>query len=191
MDGPRQIAASATIGYQTRQGRAACHARAAVITHPDKLLFPEDGITKGELAGYYETVAPLMLPHLRGRPDTMERYPAGIGEEGFWQKNVSKGFPPWLQRIDVPKKNGVVHYPVIVDVQSLMWVTNQNTVTQHVWTSRVPRLAYPDICVFDLDPSLDDAAAVRAAAVDVRTLLEELGLFSCVKTSGSKGFHIV
>jgi bifunctional non-homologous end joining protein LigD len=162
-----------------------------VITHPDKLLFPDDGITKGELAAYYETVAPLMLPHLRGRPVTMERYPAGIGEKGFWQKNVSTGFPPWLQRIDVPKKNGVVHYPVIVDVQSLMWVTNQNTVTQHVWTSRIPRLEYPDICVFDLDPSLDDAAALRAAALDVRTLLEELGLFACVKTSGSKGFHIV
>src|SRR4051812_34527359 len=162
-----------------------------LITHPDKLLFPEDGITKGDLANYYEAVAPVMLPHLRGRPITMERYPAGIDKKGFWQKDVSKGFPAWLQRVEVPKKDGVIHYPIVTDTQSLLWITNQNTVTQHVWTSRVPRLDYPDLCVFDLDPSTDDAAAVRAAAIDLRDLLEELGLPSWIKTSGSKGFHIV
>jgi bifunctional non-homologous end joining protein LigD len=162
-----------------------------VITHPDKLLFPEDGITKGDLAAYYEAIAPVMLPHLRARPVTMERYPAGIGEKGFWQKDVSKGFPEWLQRVEVPKKKGVVHYPLISDLQSLLWVTNQNTVTQHVWTSRVPKLQYPDLCVFDLDPSRDDAQAVRRAALDLRDLLEEVGLPSWIKTSGSKGYHIV
>jgi bifunctional non-homologous end joining protein LigD len=162
-----------------------------VITHPDKVLFPDDGITKGEVAAYYEAIAPVMLPHLCGRPVTMERYPAGIGEEGFWQKDVSKGFPPWLQRVEVPKKGGVVHHAVITDRRSLLWVTNQNTITQHVWTSRVPRLEYPDLCVFDLDPSTDDVAAVRAAAIELRDLLSELGLPSWVKTSGSKGFHIV
>ena len=162
-----------------------------MITHPEKLLFPEDGITKGDLAAYYEAMAPVMLPHLRGRPVTMERYPAGIDEEGFWQKDVSKGFPAWLQRVEVPKKNGVVHYPVVTNTQSLLWMTNQNTVTQHVWTSRVPKLQFPDLCVFDLDPSEDDAAAVRSAAVGLRTLLDELGLPSWIKTSGSKGFHIV
>ena len=162
-----------------------------MITHPDKVLFPDDGITKGELAGYYEAVAPAILPHLRGRPVTMERYPAGIGRQGFWQKDVSKGFPDWLQRIEVPKKDGVVHHAVITDTRSLLWVTNQNTVTQHVWTSRAPHLDYPDLCVFDLDPSTDDPAAVRAAALDLRDLLEELTLPSWVKTSGSKGFHIV
>ena len=163
-----------------------------MITHPEKVLFPDDGITKGDLAAYYEAIAPVMLPHLRGRPVTMERYPAGIGEKGFWQKDVSKGFPPWLQRVEVPKKDGVVHHPVVTDVQSLLWITNQNTVTQHVWASRVPHLDHPDLCVFDLDPSSeDDAAAVRAAAIGLRDLLEELGLPSWVKTSGSKGFHIV
>ena len=162
-----------------------------MISHPEKVLVPDDGITKGELASYYETVAPVMLPHLRGRPVTMERYPAGIGEKGFWQKDVSRGFPPWLRRVDVPKKDGVVHHPIVTDTRSLLWTANQNTITHHVWASRVPRLDYPDLCVFDLDPSTDDAASVRAAAVDLRDLLAELGLPSWVKTSGSKGFHIV
>ena len=162
-----------------------------MITHPEKVLFPDDGITKGDLAAYYEAVAPVMLPHLRGRPITMERYPAGIGKKGFWQKDVSKGVPAWLERIEVPKKEGVVNHPIANDTRSLLWITNQNTITQHVWTSRVPDLEYPDICVFDLDPSKDDPAAVRAAAIGLRDLLETLGLPSWVKTSGSKGFHIV
>jgi bifunctional non-homologous end joining protein LigD len=162
-----------------------------VITHPEKVLFPDDGITKGDLAAYYEAMAPVILPHLRGRPVTMERYPAGIGEKGFWQKDVSKGFPEWLQRVEVPKKDGVVHHPVITDTRSLLWITNQNTVTQHVGTSRIPDLRYPDICVFDLDPSQEDMPAVRAAAIGLRDLLEELTLPSWVKTSGSKGFHVV
>jgi bifunctional non-homologous end joining protein LigD len=162
-----------------------------VITHPEKVLFPDDGITKGDLAVYYEAMAPVILPHLRGRPVTMERYPAGIGEKGFWQKDVSKGFPPWLQRVRVPKKDGVVHHPVVTDTRSLLWLTNQNTITQHVWTSRVPHLHRPDLCVFDLDPSTDNVAEVRAAAIGLRDLLQELGLPSWVKTTGSKGFHIV
>jgi bifunctional non-homologous end joining protein LigD len=163
-----------------------------VITHPDKVLFPDDGITKGELAAYYQSIAPVMLPHVRGRPVTMERYPAGIDTKGFWQKDVSKGFPDWLQRVEVPKKDGIVHHPLITDARSLLWVTNQNTITQHVWVSRVPRLYYPDVCVFDLDPAGDDHHDVlRAAALGLRDLLHELGLPSWVKTSGSKGFHIV
>ena len=162
-----------------------------MITHPEKVLFPEDGITKGDLAAYYETVAAVMLPHLKGRPVTMERYPAGIDKKGFWQKDVSKGFPAWLKRVEVPKKDGVVHHPIVNDTRSLLWVTNQNTITQHVWTSRIPSLDYPDICVFDLDPSKNDLDAVRAAAIGLHDLLEELSLPSWIKTSGSKGFHIV
>ena len=162
-----------------------------MITHPDKVLFPDDGITKGDLAAYYEAIAPVMLPHMRGRPITMERYPAGIGKQGFWQKDVSKGFPEWLERASVPKKDGVVHHPIVTDTRALLWITNQNTITQHVWTSRVPDLEYPDICVFDLDPPADGPAVVRAAAIGLRDLLAELGLASWIKTSGSKGFHIV
>jgi len=162
-----------------------------VITHPDKVLFPDDVITKGELAAYYEGVAPVMLPHLRGRPITMDRYPAGIGRPGFLQKNVVKGFPAWLKRVEVPKKGGTVHHPLAGDMQSLLWLANQNSITPHVWTSRLPDLRRPDLCVFDLDPSDEDLDALRAAALALRDLLQELGLPAWVKTSGSKGFHLV
>ena len=162
-----------------------------MITHPEKVLFPDDGITKGDLAAYYKVMAPVMLPHISGRPVTMERYPAGIGKKGFWQKDVSKGFPEWLERVEVPKKDGVVHHPVITDERSLLWVTNQNTITQHVWISRVPDLYYPDICVFDLDPSREDPDVLRTVVLGLRDLLDELGHPSWVKTSGSKGFHVV
>jgi bifunctional non-homologous end joining protein LigD len=162
-----------------------------VITHPEKVLFPDDGITKGELAAYYETIAPLMIPHLRARPITMERYPAGIAKKGFWQKDVSKGFPEWLERVTVAKKDGKVHHPLVSDVRSLLWITNQNCITPHVWTSRAPDLLYPDICVFDLDPSVDNPDVLRTAALALRALLDEIGLPSWVKTSGSKGLHIV
>jgi bifunctional non-homologous end joining protein LigD len=163
-----------------------------VITHPEKVLFPDDGITKGELAAYYESIAPLMLPHLRARPLTMERYPSGIGAKGFWQKDVSRGFPEWLERVEVPKKDGVVHHPLVTDTRSLLWMANQNTITPHVWASRAPRLYYPDVCVFDLDPADDgEPAVLRATALALRDLLAELGLPSWIKTSGSKGFHIL
>jgi bifunctional non-homologous end joining protein LigD len=161
-----------------------------VITHPEKLLFPDDGISKGEVAAYYEAVAPVMVPHLRGRPITMERYPNGIGAAGFMQKNVARGFPAWLERVEVPKKKGTVQHPLVGDARSLLWLANQNCITPHVWTSRVPALLRPDLCVFDLDPSVDDEPALRAAALALRGLLDELGLPSWVKTTGSKGFHI-
>ena len=162
-----------------------------MITHPEKVLFPDDGITKGELASYYEAISREMLPHIRLRPVTMERYPAGIGKKGFMQKDVSKGFPEWLERVEVPKKDGTVHHPVVRDKRSLLWLANQNCITPHVWISRAPNVFNPDICVFDLDPMADEPEVLRGAALALRDLLEELGLPSWVKTSGSKGFHIV
>jgi bifunctional non-homologous end joining protein LigD len=162
-----------------------------MITHPEKVLFPDDGITKGEVAAYYEGIAPVMLPHIKNRPVTMERFPAGIGRKGFFQKDVSKGFPEWLQRVEVPKKDGVVHHPIVTDTRSLLWLANQNNITPHVWTSRAPDVYHPDICVFDLDPSIEQPDVLRRAALALRDLLDELGLPSWVKTSGSKGFHIV
>jgi bifunctional non-homologous end joining protein LigD len=162
-----------------------------MITHPEKILFPDDGITKGELASYYDMIAPLMLPHLRRRPVTMERYHRGIGAPGFFQKDVSKGFPEWLERVEVPKHGGTVHHPLANDTRSLLWLANQNSITIHVWPSRTPNLYNPDICVFDLDPSQEDELdTLRTAALNLRDLLDELGLPSWIKTSGSKGFHI-
>jgi bifunctional non-homologous end joining protein LigD len=166
-----------------------------VITHPEKVLFPPAGgnpaITKGELAAYYEAIAAVMVPHIRNRPITMERYHRGIDAPGFIQKDVSKGFPEWLNRVEVPKKDGTVHHPIVTDTRSLLWLANQNCITPHVWTSRVPNLYQPDICVFDLDPSAEDPEELRTAAFRLRDLLDELGLPSWVKTSGTKGFHIV
>jgi bifunctional non-homologous end joining protein LigD len=177
------------------------------VSHPEKVLFPNAGITKGELCAYYASIAPLMIPHISGRPITMERYPAGIDKKGFIQKDVAKGFPAWLERIEVQRREGGreggdeggdpkgdkdgVHYALAGDTRSLVWLANQNSITPHVWTSRVPTLQLPDLCVFDLDPSDDDPKALQAAALAVRDLLTELGLPSFVKTSGSKGFHIV
>src|SRR5438128_10389367 len=163
-----------------------------MITHPEKILFPDDGITKGELAAYYEAIAPVMLPHIRARPVTMERYHRGIGKPGFFQKDVSKGFPAWLERVEVPKKGGTVHHPLVCDTRSLLWLVNQNSITPHVWTSRAANLYRPDILVFDLDPATDDQPdALRAATLALRDLLHELELASWLKTSGSKGYHIV
>ena len=161
-----------------------------MISHPEKVLFPGDGITKRELAEYYEAIAPVMLPHIRGRPVTMERYHRGIGEKGFFQKDVSRGFPEWLERVEVPKHGGTVRHPIANDVRSLVWMANQNSITPHVWASRVPDLSHPDVCVFDLDPSEDDLVTLRTITLALRDLLGELGLTCWVKTSGSKGFHL-
>jgi len=169
--------------------------QAVAISHPEKVLFPDDGITKGDLCAYYEAIAPLMLPHITGRPVTMERFPAGIGKKGFIHKDVSKGFPDWLERVAVEKRDekdpGTVHYVLASDTRALVWMANQNSITPHVWCARVPNLQRPDLCIFDLDPPGDDPKPLRAAALAVRDLLDELGLPSFVKTSGSKGFHIV
>ena len=160
------------------------------ITHPEKVLFPDDGITKGEMCAYYEMIAPYMLPHLVGRPVTMERFHKGIGEKGFFQKNVVKGFPAWLERVEVGKKDGSVHHPVIRDAEGLAWLANQNCITPHVWTSRAPDVEKPDICIIDLDPGDEDVARLRRATLLLRDALAERGLRSWVKTSGSKGYHI-
>jgi bifunctional non-homologous end joining protein LigD len=120
----------------------------------------------------------------------MERYPRGISADGFFHKNLSKGFPAWLERVEVPKKDGTVHHPIVTDARSLLWITNQNTITLHVWPSRAPDLYHPDICVFDLDPADDNLQALRRAALLLRDLLGELDLTSWIKTTGSKGFHI-
>src|SRR5262245_15100484 len=180
MDRPREVATSAAV-----------ECREVIITHPEKIMFPDEGITKGELASYYEAIAPVMLPHLSRRPITMERFHRGIEAPGFFQKDVSKGFPEWLERVEVPKHGGTVHHPIVTNTEGLLWLANQNSITIHVWPSRVPDLYQPDICVFDLDPSkADDLPVLRSAALSVRDLLDELGLPSWIKTSGSKGFHI-
>src|SRR5262245_56610701 len=156
MEGARQASSSSPARPPHRQERSRSRSGTRVITHPEKVLFPDDGITKGALDAYYEAIASIMVPYIQDRPITMERFPSGIGRKGFIQKDVSKGFPSWLERIEVPKKDGSVHHPVVKDARSLLWLANQNCITPHVWTSRAPSLYRPDLCVFDLDPSKDD-----------------------------------
>jgi bifunctional non-homologous end joining protein LigD len=169
-----------------------------MVTHPEKVLFPDCGVSKGELCAYYEAVAPVMLPHVRGRPVTLERFPNGIGAKGFIQKDVAKGFPEWLQRVEVQRREAragreeaPVHYALAFEARDLVWMANQNSITPHVWASRVPQLDAPDCCLFDLDPARDEPEMLRRATLAARDLLAELGLESYVKTSGSKGFHIL
>jgi bifunctional non-homologous end joining protein LigD len=161
------------------------------ISRPEKVLFPEDGITKGELVEYYARIAPTMLPHLRNRPLTLERYPDGIGSKRFFQKEVSSYFPEWIRRVTVKKVGGTVTHTVCNDTATLVYIANQASITPHIFLSRLDKLDNPDQLVFDLDPQDDDFAPVRSTARAFRQLLEELGLPGFLKTTGSRGLHIV
>lgn len=161
------------------------------ITRPDKVLFPEDGITKGDLIDYYSRIAPEMLPHIRNRPLTLERYPHGIHTKRFFQKEVSTYFPGWIRRVTVKKVGGTVTHVVCNDAATLVYLANQACITPHIFLSRVDRLDVPDQMVFDLDPQDDDFEPVRSAAQAFKDLLDELELPAFLKTTGSRGLHVV
>jgi bifunctional non-homologous end joining protein LigD len=161
------------------------------ITHPDRVLFPDDGITKADLVDYYDAVAEVMLPHLKGRPLTLWRYPRGIDEQGFVQQDFAGSVPDWMGSAEVAKEGGTVVHPIADRREALAWLANQNCITPHSWLSRRDRLDEPDLIVFDLDPSTTAFAPVRAAARACADVLEDLGLASYVKTTGSRGLHVV
>jgi len=162
-----------------------------VISHPEKVMFPADGITKGQLADYYETVSEWMLPHIRNRPISMMRFPDGIGGHGFFHKNVPDHFPGFVKRVEVEKRGGKLVHAVVCNVETLVYLVGQNTITPHVWLSRADRLRQPDRVVFDLDPAPGaDFAAVRRAARQTGELLRELGLEPFAQVTGSKGIHV-
>ena len=146
------------------------------ISRPEKVLFPEDGITKGELIEYYARVAPHMLPHLRDRPLTLERYPNGIGTKRFFQKEVSSYFPKWIRTVTVPKVGGTVTHVVCNDTATLVYIANQACVTPHIFLSRTDKLDVPDQMIFDLDPQGEDFELVRSTAFAFKELLDELQL---------------
>jgi bifunctional non-homologous end joining protein LigD len=161
------------------------------ITHADRVLFPDDGITKGDLVDYYGEVADVMVPHVKGRPLTLWRYPRGIDQQGFVQQDFAGSLPDWMGSAEVTKEGGTVVHPVADHRDALVWLANQNGVTPHAWLSRRDRLDEPDQVIFDLDPSTNDFAAVRAAARAVADVLDDLGLASYLKTTGSRGLHVV
>jgi bifunctional non-homologous end joining protein LigD len=161
------------------------------ITHPDKLLFPDDGVTKADLANYYEAVSDWMLPHIRNRPLSLMRFPDGIGGHGFFHKNVPDYFPDFVKRVEVEKRGGTLTHAVACNPETLVYLVGQNTITPHVWLSRADRLRQPDRIVFDLDPAPGaDFAAVRRAARRTGDLLRELGLEPFAQVTGSKGIHV-
>ncbi len=155
------------------------------------MLFPEDGITKEDLATYYERVSEWMLPHVAFRPISMQRFPDGIGSKGFFHKDVPDYFPRWLRRVEVPKSGGTVTHVYVCDADALVYLVGQNTITPHVWLSRADRLWQPDRMVFDLDPPPgSDFGAVRRAARQTGELLSELGFTPFAQVTGSKGIHV-
>ena len=184
---PRVAASDTTV----RAGR-----RNVRISHPDKVLFPADGITKADLADHYLAVAPAMVPLVRDRPLNLWRWNAGIDKPVVVQQAIPKGAPDWIKRIEVPRRKGgdIVH-AVGGETATLVWLANQNCITPHCWTSRADRPGLPDRLVFDLDPPDEDPAshfpAIRAGALALGEVLRDLGLVPFAMTSGSRGIHVV
>ncbi|MEU0071744.1 non-homologous end-joining DNA ligase [Streptomyces sp. NPDC006332] len=180
-------------GDSPRTVRAGRHT--VEVHRPDKVLFPGDAgakeYTKADLVDYHRSVAPFMLPHLRGRPLMVERHPDGIDGPRFMQKNTPENYPEWITRVEVAKEGGTVCHTVCDDTATLLYLADQAGLTLHRWLSRVDSVERPDRMVFDLDPSGDDFEAVREAARLLGALLDELKLPSALMTTGSRGLHVV
>ncbi len=164
------------------------------LSNTGKVLFPGDGITKGDVIRYYERVAKVMIPHLRDRPLTLHRFPDGIDAEGFHQQQRSDYFPDWIKTVRTPRADGsgdAVEHVLCNNQATLVYLANQAAITLHGWLSRASRLTRPDRVIVDLDPADDDFAAVRRAARRVVERIQSLGLTPFVMTSGSKGLHVV
>jgi bifunctional non-homologous end joining protein LigD len=161
-------------------------------SHEDKVLFPGDRTTKGDLIEYYVRIGETLLPHLEGRPISMQRFPDGIRREGFYQKEVPDYFPDWIGRATVGLKDGSTQPQVVVEnIATLAFLADQGCITPHTWLSRADRITRPDKMVFDLDPPGTDFEPVRTAAFDLKEVLDELGIPSFAMTTGSRGLHVV
>lgn len=163
------------------------------LSNLDKIYFPEDNITKGMLVGYYKKIAPHLLPYIKDRPLTMQRYPEGIHGESFFQKNVSDYFPEWIKTIYIPKEDGGgTNYVLAQDTATLVYLANQGCITSHMWLSTIQKLNHPNVIVFDLDPSGQhvDFPYIIQVAKALKLIIEHLGLTAWVMTTGSRGLHI-
>jgi bifunctional non-homologous end joining protein LigD len=166
------------------------------ISKPDKVLFPDDpahnyAVTKLDLAEYYAAVASVMVPHLRGRPVNMQRFPDGIGGMAFYEKKVPSHFPDFVHTVEVHTEDGTQRQVVVDDRRTLVYLAQQACLTPHTWLCTEKDLERPDQLVFDLDPSDDDLGKVRRATRLVGELLDDLGLTTYVKTTGSRGYHVL
>ncbi|GAB3407876.1 DNA polymerase domain-containing protein [Flindersiella endophytica] len=168
------------------------------LSNPDKELYPGDHLTKRDLVDYFTSVADAMVPHLRGRPLSMRRFPDGIEAEGFFQKAAGDYFPDWIHTVAVPQRSGEapVEHVICDDAATLVYLAGQACLEFHPWLSTVDALEYPDRLVIDLDPPDDpnsdgDLRTLRATARQTRDLFEEVGLTPFVQATGGKGFHVV
>jgi len=173
--------------------------RVVRLSNLDKPYWPESGITKGDLLGYYREVAPALLPHIRDRPFTMKRYPDGWQGQPFFRKNVANYAPPWIKRAEVsvssrekPRASKTIEVPAVNDELALLWMVNTGCIECHTWFSRIDKLERPDWVVFDLDPASDvDFLKTVEVALLVKQALDALGLASFPKTSGALGLHVL
>ncbi|KQC08875.1 MAG: hypothetical protein APR55_10995 [Methanolinea sp. SDB] len=162
------------------------------VSNTDKILFDDAGITKGDLIDYYGRIAETILPHLAGRPVSMERFPDGIREEGFYQKEVPDYFPEWIHRAEIDLVGGGFQDQVVCDsAAALVFLADQGCITPHIWLSREGNLNCPDKLIIDLDPPGTGFEPVREAAFLVCDFLCEIDLFPYVMTTGSRGLHII
>ena len=173
------------------EARVRAGRRFVEVSRPAKVLFPDDGITKLDLAEYYAAVGGVMLPHVRGRPVAMERYPDGIRGERFFHKEVGASVPQWIRTATVRKEKGQLTQIICESVATLVYLADQASITPHVWLSRIDRPDHPDQLIFDLDPPEGRFAEARRAALVLRELLADLKLPSVAKTTGSKGIHVM
>jgi bifunctional non-homologous end joining protein LigD len=162
-----------------------------LVSRPDKIMYPDQGITKAEVAVYYHDVADVMLPHLTDRPITMQRWPNGVDGQSFYEKKVPNHFPDWSATATVGTSDGPQRQLMVQDIRTLTYLADQACLTPHTWLSRVDDLDRPDQLIIDLDPSSDDLAAVRHATMIVGEALDDLGLVPFLKTTGSRGYHVL
>lgn len=162
-------------------------------SNEDKVFFPGIGLTKGGLIEYYERIADRMIPHLRDRPLVLQRFPDGIEEEGFYQKQVREHFPDWITRKQVAVTTTGTRQDLVVcdNKASLVYLINQGCITLHPWLSRSDRIEHPDSLIVDLDPADGGFDEARRAALRVRDLFEAIDLPCYVKLTGSKGLHVL
>ncbi len=160
------------------------------LSNLDKVLFPKDGITKGDVIKYYEAIAPKMLPHIHHRALSLNRYPDGIEGESWFQKNTPDYFPDWIKTVSISKEDGTNNFTVCEKPADLVYLANQAAITLHGWLSRYDKPKNPDLLIFDLDPSADDFEPVREVAFTLQKILTDLGLTPYVKTTGSRGVHV-
>lgn len=167
--------------------------RTVETSHEDKVLFPGEGITKGDLIDYYERISDRIVPHLRDRAVVLQRFPDGIHGEGFYQKQAAHHFPDWIRtvRVEVGTPDGSQELVVCDRKATLAYLANQACVTLHPWLSRRDRIDRPDLLVVDVDPPEEEFEPARRAALRVRELFDELGIVSFAKLTGSRGVHVV